>query len=182
MCRSLHVCVFAVLPECTWAGVPVLLIICSIVSRGILRGLPLRGRSRRPSRPPSSYRCSQLRTHLADRMRWAAVSSMPALRTWKTMCTSEHSREPPWDLSPSCMPQGRLSSSRSVSSMPVSENEAIYKVFGLARGNFPGTNFGVVAQCVVLARTDPLILTKNAGIHRTSSDIIRIALQFFKDV
>ena len=27
-----------------------------------------------------------------------------------------------------------------------------------------------------------LILTKNAGIHQTSSDIIRIALQFFKDV
>ena len=31
-------------------------------------------------------------------------------------------------------------------------------------------------------QNNPLILTKNAGIHRTSSDIIRIALQFFKDV
>ena len=31
-------------------------------------------------------------------------------------------------------------------------------------------------------QSNPLILTKNAGIHRASSDIIRIALQFFKDV
>ena len=46
------------------------------VSWGIALGLPGRGRSRRPSRPPSSCRLSQSRTHLSDCMRFVAVLPM----------------------------------------------------------------------------------------------------------
>ena len=62
-------------------------IIRAMISRGIFGGLPLLGRSRRPSRPPASKRSSQVCTHLSDRMRLAAVSLTLILRT-RTMCTA----------------------------------------------------------------------------------------------
>ena len=58
----------------------------SYIQCGIFRGLPLLGRSRRPSRPPVSKHSSQMCTYLSDRMRFAVVLPMLILRT-RTMCT-----------------------------------------------------------------------------------------------
>ena len=69
-------------------------IILSIVSCGTALGLPSRGRSRRLSRPPSSYRLSQLWAHLSDCMRSAAVSPMPFLRTRTTSVIPDVLTEP----------------------------------------------------------------------------------------